>query len=89
MSKTELPTEYDVIEPHSGWCFLNVREIWDYRDLVYFLFWRDVKARYAQSVLGFGWAFVQPIFMMIVQPVIYPGYPMALQIMTVTAVRIV
>lgn len=71
MSKTELPTKYDVIEPHSGWRFLNVKEIWDYRDLVYFLFWRDVKARYAQSVLGFAWAFVQPIFMMIVFTVIF------------------
>ena len=37
-------------------------ELWDYRDLFYFLVWRDIKVRYAQTVLGVGWALIQPVF---------------------------
>lgn len=60
-----------VIEPSSGWRFLNLRELWEYRDLFYFLVWRDVKARYAQSILGIGWAVIQPVFSMIVFTVVF------------------
>jgi lipopolysaccharide transport system permease protein len=60
-----------VNEPKSGWQFVNLRELWGYRDLFYFLVWRDIKARYAQSVLGIGWAVVQPVFTMIVFTIIF------------------
>ncbi len=47
------------------------RELWHYRDLLSFLVWRDVKARYAQSVLGVGWAVIQPLFSMIVFTIVF------------------
>lgn len=54
------------IGPVSGWQFIDFREIWAYRDLFYFLIWRDIKTRYAQSTLGVGWAIIQPLFFMLV-----------------------
>ena len=45
-----------VIEPPRGWQLVDWRELWQYRDLFRFLVWRDVKTRYAQSILGVGWA---------------------------------
>lgn len=60
-----------VIEPPSGWRLLELRELWDYRDLLYFLVWRDLKVRYAQSVLGIGWAVIQPVFFMIVFTIVF------------------
>jgi lipopolysaccharide transport system permease protein len=66
MSKT-----ITVIEPKSGWQIIDWNELKEYRDLFYFLVWRDVKARYAQSVLGFGWAIIQPVFAMLVFTVVF------------------
>jgi lipopolysaccharide transport system permease protein len=54
------------IEPSKGWVRLGLRELWTYRELVYFMIWRDVKVRYKQSVLGAAWAIIQPFFTMIV-----------------------
>jgi lipopolysaccharide transport system permease protein len=54
------------IDPPSGWASMNFRELWDYRELLYFLIWRDVKVRYKQTVLGAAWAIIQPFFMMVV-----------------------
>jgi len=59
-----LPTLY--IDPPSSWTSLGIRELWDYRELLYFLVWRDVKVRYKQTVLGAAWAVIQPFFMMVV-----------------------
>src|ERR1041384_2894653 len=53
-------------EPRRGWEALNVRELWHYRELLYFLTWRDVKIRYKQTVLGAAWAILQPVLTMIV-----------------------
>lgn len=50
---------------------VNLREIWQYRDLFYYLVWRDIKARYAQSVLGIGWAVIQPFAYMIVFSIVF------------------
>lgn len=50
---------------------INWQELWRYRDLFYFLIWRDVKTRYAQSVLGIGWAIIQPLFSMVVFTVVF------------------
>ncbi len=55
-----------VIEPPRGWQLINVRELWEFRELVYFLTWRDVKVRYKQTVLGAAWALLQPLLMMVV-----------------------
>ena len=60
-----------IIEPSKGWTSLRLRELWEYRDLFYFLVWRDVKARYAQSILGIGWAVIQPVFSMIVFTIVF------------------
>ena len=55
-----------IISPSRGWSFPNLRELWEYRELVYFFAWRDVKVRYKQTVLGAAWAGLQPFFMMVV-----------------------
>jgi lipopolysaccharide transport system permease protein len=55
-----------VIRPPRGWIPINLRELWAYRELLYFLTWRDIKVRYKQTLIGFAWAIIQPVFMMIV-----------------------
>lgn len=55
-----------VIEPAHGWVSIRLRELWAYRELLYFLAWRDVKVRYKQTVLGASWAIIQPFFTMVV-----------------------
>lgn len=55
-----------IIEPTKGLASLNLLELWTYRELLYFLTWRDVKVRYKQTALGATWAILQPVFMMIV-----------------------
>jgi lipopolysaccharide transport system permease protein len=52
-----------VIEPKRAWS-LGVRDLWQYKQLVYFLAWRDVKVRYKQSLFGVGWAVIQPVVLM-------------------------
>jgi homopolymeric O-antigen transport system permease protein len=54
------------ITPSRGWVPLRVREVWEYRELLYFLIWRDVKVRYKQTVLGAAWAIIQPFLTMVV-----------------------
>jgi lipopolysaccharide transport system permease protein len=54
------------ILPQAGWQPVNVRELWNYRELLYFLTWRDVKVRYKQTMLGAAWAVLQPAMWMIV-----------------------
>ncbi|MFO0811531.1 MAG: ABC transporter permease [Gemmataceae bacterium] len=54
-----------IIEPRPGWRFVNVGEIWRYRELLYFLTWRDIKVRYKQTVLGAVWAILQPFATMV------------------------
>lgn len=54
------------IEPSKGWVTLQLKELWAYRELLYFLIWRDVKVRYKQTALGVGWAIIQPVFTMVV-----------------------
>lgn len=55
-----------VIKPLRGWMPINLRDLWAYRELLYFLTWRDIKVRYKQTVLGFAWAIIQPFAMMVV-----------------------
>ncbi len=58
--------ELTVLRPSRGWLDLNLREVWRYRELVYFLTWRDIKVRYKQTFLGAAWAIIQPFFTMVV-----------------------
>jgi lipopolysaccharide transport system permease protein len=59
------------IQPSKGWVSLKLRELWEYRELLYFLIWRDVKVRYKQTVLGAAWAIIQPFFTMVVFSVFF------------------
>ena len=63
-----LDTADDVtyIRPSRGWTSLQLHELWEYRELVYFLIWRDIKVRYKQTALGAAWAIIQPVFTMLV-----------------------
>ncbi len=59
------------IRPSKGWVSLNLRDLWEYRELLYFLTWRDVKVRYKQTALGAAWAVIQPLFTMLVFSVFF------------------
>jgi lipopolysaccharide transport system permease protein len=59
-----LPTFF--IRPASNWSSIGLKELWEYRELLYFLVWRDVKVRYKQTALGAAWAIIQPVMMMVV-----------------------
>lgn len=60
-----------VIEAITGWRLVDLRELWQYRELFYFLVWRGIKVRYAQSILGLGWAVIQPVGFMIVFSIVF------------------
>jgi lipopolysaccharide transport system permease protein len=66
MSTRTEPAPLRIIERRRGWSVVDWREIWQYRDLLYFLAWRDIRVRYKQTVLGAAWAVLQPIAAMIV-----------------------
>jgi len=59
-------TKTTLIKATSGWSALNLRDLWIYRELVYFMTWRDLKVRYKQTLLGAGWAILQPFLTMVV-----------------------
>lgn len=67
-SSTSIGTEGPVtrIAPSRGWAALHLRELWEHRELLYFLTWRDVKVRYKQTLLGAGWAILQPLIAMLI-----------------------
>jgi lipopolysaccharide transport system permease protein len=60
-----------VIEPRPGWQAVNLAELWKYRELVYFLTWRDIKVRYKQTVMGAAWAIIQPLMTSIVFVILF------------------
>ena len=67
MHTVRLPAEpLVVIQPTKRWSLLSFKDIWAYRELLFFLTWRDVKVRYKQTALGAAWAILQPLFMMII-----------------------
>jgi lipopolysaccharide transport system permease protein len=55
-----------IMKPQTGWRLLDLKELWAYRELLYVLTMRDIKVRYKQTVLGFAWAIIQPVMMMVV-----------------------
>ncbi len=71
------------LEPPKGWALIDLRELWAYRELLYFLVWRDIKVRYKQTLLGAAWAVLQPFLTMVVFSVFFgwlakvpsDGYP--------------
>jgi lipopolysaccharide transport system permease protein len=60
-----------VIRPTRSWAALNLKDLWKYRELVYFLVWRDLKVRYKQTLLGASWAIIQPFLTMVVFTIIF------------------
>ncbi len=64
ITKHEPTTIY--IKPSKGLAALNLRDIWIYRELIYFMIWREIKVRYKQTMLGAAWAIIQPVLTMIV-----------------------
>jgi lipopolysaccharide transport system permease protein len=63
-----------VIEPGRGLLHLELKTIWAYRELLYFLVWRDIQVRYKQTVIGIGWALVQPLVTMLVFTVVFSKF---------------
>ena len=55
-----------LIHPSRGWISLKLSELWEYRELLYFLTWRDIKVRYKQTAIGAAWAVIQPFFAMVI-----------------------
>lgn len=67
LQSADLPEEpLVVIEPNRAWSLVELRDLWAFRELLYFLTWRDVKVRYKQTELGVAWAIIQPLFTMLV-----------------------
>lgn len=62
-----------IIKPSSGWAALNLKDLWIYRELVYFMTWRDLKVRYKQTLLGASWAVLQPFLTMVVFSIFFGG----------------
>jgi len=63
------------IEPPSTWFELRLEELWKYRELLFFLVWRDVKVRYKQTAIGIAWVIVQPLLTMLVATLFLAGSP--------------
>lgn len=70
-SSPERSLAYTVIEPAPQWVSLNLRELWEYRELLWFLTLRDIMVRYKQAALGIGWAVIQPVMMMVVFSLVF------------------
>ncbi len=62
-----------LIRPSRGWTDLRLGDLWEYRELLYFLVWRDLKARYKQTLLGAGWAILQPLLATLIFSLVF-GY---------------
>jgi len=68
-SRQQTPVIY--LQPSKGWLSINFKEMWRYRELIYFLTWRDIKVRYKQAVLGIAWAVLQPLLTTMIFTVIF------------------
>src|SRR5690349_16314010 len=65
------PEPVVIIDSRTGWLVTQLREVWEYRELLYFLIWRDVKVRYKQTLIGGAWAIIQPFMTMVVFSVFF------------------
>ena len=67
ITNESIPSSHQIIiEPSRGWFNLKLKAVWRYRELLYFLVWRDVKVRYKQTALGVAWVLLQPLISMLV-----------------------
>jgi lipopolysaccharide transport system permease protein len=69
--KRTQPMAVTRVRARTGWEALNLREMWERRELLWFLAWRDVRVRYKQTILGIGWAILQPLMQMVVFSVVF------------------
>ncbi len=60
-----------LIRPAQGWIGINLGELWRFRELIYFLIWRDIKVRYKQTLFGAGWAILKPLLSMIIFTIVF------------------
>ena len=70
-NSSALPRVTTVIEPSRGWVPLKLGQLWEYREVLYFLVWRDIKVRYRQTLIGVTWAIIQPFMTMVVFSVFF------------------
>jgi lipopolysaccharide transport system permease protein len=73
-SESAEPSPTVVIQPRKGLFDLDLQDVWEYRELLYFLIWRDVKVRYKQTVIGAAWAILQPLLTMTIFTVIFGNF---------------
>jgi lipopolysaccharide transport system permease protein len=75
MARTTLTSDEDILilRPTHGLGSLNLRDLWLYRELIYFLIWRDLKVRYKQTLLGAAWAIIQPVSQMVIFSLLFGG----------------
>jgi lipopolysaccharide transport system permease protein len=66
-------TGWIVIRPTQGWASLRLREVWEFRELLFFFVWREVKVRYKQTALGAAWAILQPVLTMVIFTIFFGG----------------
>jgi len=73
INRDDIPSHLPVtiIKPSRGWADLRLQEIWEYRELLYILAWRDVKVKYKQAVLGVAWTVLQPLLSVLIFTVIF------------------
>jgi lipopolysaccharide transport system permease protein len=75
MAQTSLPPKSIappiILRPTRGLGSINLKDLWAYRELIYFLIWRDIKVRYKQTLLGASWAVIQPVFQMVVYTLLF------------------
>ncbi len=72
-AKTNSASQVVTLSPSKGWLGIDLRELWHYRELIYFLTWRDIKVRYKQATLGIAWAILQPMLTTAITSVVF-GY---------------
>ena len=70
-NRKKLNNPVTIIKPTTGWQFISLRELKEYRDLFYFLVWRDIKVLYAQTILGFLWAILQPCIQILIFTIVF------------------
>jgi lipopolysaccharide transport system permease protein len=71
MNPNTVDTPVIQIRPTKGWASLQLRALWEYRELLYFLAWRDIKVRYKQTVLGAAWAIIHPVATMLIFTIVF------------------
>ena len=69
--ETRLDVPKVILRPTKGWMGLDLKELWRYRELIYFLTWRDIKVRYKQAALGITWALLQPLLTTLISTVVF------------------